>query len=149
MVSILKNPRVVSTLKSIPIRWVDDSCCFLFSWGIFVNPQKTLWEDDLSNLSCTSFSWIGSKTGLKTITIYQLIQKVERSITFFFCPRHLDGMPRCWSFSSFPVPTTRSMWIFGTFQFRLEIAYGFFLTSTVGPYKKISCKSQVDESPIS
>lgn len=35
---------------------VDDPCCFFFSGWIFVNPQKTLWEDDLSNLSCTYVS---------------------------------------------------------------------------------------------
>ena len=88
--------------------WLMFVSCFLRP--IFVNHQNFVgrWVIQFELRIC--FNWIGSKTGLKTITINQLIQKVERSITFFSVQKHLDGMPRCWSFSSFPVPTTRSMW---------------------------------------
>lgn len=94
-----------------------------------------------------------SKNWVEAITINQLIQKVERSITFFFCSQHLDGMLRCWSFSSFPVPTTRSMWCFGTFQLRLDIGMSdpkkwkhYLQQWTI---QELSCKRQVVESTIS
>ena len=82
MVSILKNPRVVSTLKSIPIRWVDDSCCF-FSWGIFVNPQNFVgrWFIQFELHIC--FNWIGSKTGLKLSPLINSFQKSREASPFF------------------------------------------------------------------